>query len=416
MNGARTRIQLFTGKGGSGATTLAAAAALAAASAGSKVLLMSIDRAHSLADVLAIRVPREVTPLVDGLDVWQLDMLTLVEDKFRGLSVLLDAAGAHEHGSTFDTLEPEELTGSLGIADILAIAEVVRMASSGEYDVVIVDCPAATEALRVLGAPAMVSEYLERVWPRHRRLSAVAATDVRLILLVSVIERVVSTVDQISGYLADRSATTVHLVTSAESSAVLSTRRTLSGLALSGVQVQRIIVNGIVPQFDSMSDRSSTSDGATRWLANRRDAQRSCVDSLRQAVGAIPVEVVDQAETEPVGLAALGDIAAALEGAVPAIDEESAPEPQSHTELVTVTLESGTGVDSVYAMRMHLPLVDPSSLSLGRVEDDVLVGADGVRRRVRLASVLRRCVVSGAELDGTDLIIRFVPDPAVWPA
>lgn len=66
-------------------------------------------------------------------------------------------------------------------------------------------------------------------------------------------------------------------------------------------------------------------------------------------------------------------------------------------------------------MRMYLPFVDPSSLSLGRVEDDVLVGADGVRRRVRLASVLRRCVVNGAELDGSYLIIRFSPDPRCSP-
>jgi len=69
----------------------------------------------------------------------------------------------------------------------------------------------------------------------------------------------------------------------------------------------------------------------------------------------------------------------------------------------------------VYTMRMYLPLVNPSTLTLGRVEDDLVVGAEGVRRRVRLASVLRRCVVAGAELDGSDLVVRFTPDPQVWP-
>ncbi|MGZ4105066.1 MAG: ArsA-related P-loop ATPase, partial [Actinomycetota bacterium] len=44
------RILLFTGKGGVGKTTVAAATALRAARAGQRVLVMSTDPAHSLAD------------------------------------------------------------------------------------------------------------------------------------------------------------------------------------------------------------------------------------------------------------------------------------------------------------------------------------------------------------------------------
>ncbi|NLG55889.1 MAG: ArsA family ATPase, partial [Rhodococcus sp.] len=82
---------------------------------------------------------------------------------------------------------------------------------------------------------------------------------------------------------------------------------------------------------------------------------------------------------------------------------------------VQVTHESGTGVDSVFAFRMHLPIVNPATLTLGRVEDSLVVGAEGVRRRIPLAAVLRRCIVAGAELDVTDLVVRFVPDQQVWP-
>jgi arsenite/tail-anchored protein-transporting ATPase len=79
-----------------------------------------------------------------------------------------------------------------------------------------------------------------------------------------------------------------------------------------------------------------------------------------------------------------------------------------------VLRESGTGLQSVYALRMHLPVVDAATLRLGRVEDDLIVGADGVRRRVRLAPVLRRCTVDGAELDDGYLVVRFRPDPRLW--
>jgi arsenite-transporting ATPase len=39
-----------------------------------------------------------------------------------------------------------------------------------------------------------------------------------------------------------------------------------------------------------------------------------------------------------------------------------------------------------------------------------------MRRRVRLASVLRRCIVMDAQLKGSELTVRFRPDPEVWPA
>ncbi len=232
-----------------------------------------------------------------------------------------------------------------------------------------------------------------------------AATDVRLMLLVSMIERTVSSVDEIAATLADASHTEIHLVTSAQGSASSATRRTLSALALSALPVARIIVNSVVPQFVSPSEI----DESSRWLSNVRAAQLSVLEALRDAVDGIAVTVVEHVGTEPVGLTALGDIAVAL-------GEGAAARTHCHPGPIAVTLESGTGLESVYAMRMYLPLVEPSSLTLGRVEDDVLVGADGVRRRVRLASVLRRCVVTGAELDGAYLIIRFSPDPAVWPA
>jgi arsenite-transporting ATPase len=63
-----------------------------------------------------------------------------------------------------------------------------------------------------------------------------------------------------------------------------------------------------------------------------------------------------------------------------------------------------------------LPQVDAGSLSLGRVDDDLIIGASGMKRRVRLASVLRRCIVVDAQLRGSELTVRFRPDPKVWPA
>ena len=81
-----------------------------------------------------------------------------------------------------------------------------------------------------------------------------------------------------------------------------------------------------------------------------------------------------------------------------------------------VDRESGSGLDAVYRLRLDLPQVDSAALSLGRVGDDLIIGVGGMRRRVRLASVLRRCIVTDAALRGTELTVRFRPNPEVWPA
>jgi arsenite-transporting ATPase len=66
-------------------------------------------------------------------------------------------------------------------------------------------------------------------------------------------------------------------------------------------------------------------------------------------------------------------------------------------------------------MRLTLPQLSPGELTLGRVDDDLIISVGGLRRRVRLASVLRRCTVLDAHLKGSELTLRFRPDPEVWP-
>jgi arsenite-transporting ATPase len=63
-----------------------------------------------------------------------------------------------------------------------------------------------------------------------------------------------------------------------------------------------------------------------------------------------------------------------------------------------------------------LPQIDSGGLALGRVDDELIIGVGGMRRRVRLPSVLRRCIVMDAQLKGSELTVRFRPDPEVWPA
>lgn len=365
---------------------------------------MSIDQAHSLTDLLGSPDESPTT----RPDVLELDTLQLAEKKFRELGSLLAMSGDHEHGSQFTFPEPEELLGVPGAEGLLGLFEIARHADSGDYDVIVVDCPSSAESLRVLGSPAMVSDYIERIWPRHMRMVAVSGTDARLLVLVSMIERLVVALNDIRELLGDRERTSVRLVATADAATVLETRRTLAALALSQLNVDAMFMNNQLPQWDSGSEAGP----AHEWLGRRRAAQEAAVAELIDAVSRPRPRSVTRGTGEPVGLAGLGAIAEQMYGR----EEDAAAVLDSSVPPIRVGLESGSGLDSVYAMRMYLPVVDASTLTLGRVEDDLVVGADGVRRRVRLASVLRRCSVSSAELDRHDLVVRFAPDPQVWPA
>ncbi|MFC9789974.1 ArsA family ATPase [Rhodococcus sp. NPDC127528] len=407
------RVQLIVGKGGVGKTTIAAATAIALARKGMRILVVSLDQAHSLSDVFGLpRHPGGADTAIeatDGVEVLELDTLALLEQRLAALSALVPAGGDHEHGSPLSLPDPEELTGLPGAQELVGLAEVTRLAESGDWDVVLVDCPATADALRLLTVPELVADAVERVWPRHRRVTAGAGAAQWQLLAALLADRLVDSTAPIRALLTDGSRTGVRLVLSARAVAAAEARRTVTALALLGLRLDGVIVNNVLPLYDSQPS-GGFEHPVLRWYADRCSDQRTVVDGMREALGDVPVLVGTDCGSEPVGLASLAALADAL--------FPGASEPLPVGEAVagpTVVLESGAGVESVYALRLSLPLVDPSTLTVGRIEDDLLIGAAGIRRRLTLASVLRRCVTDSAGFEGGDLVVRFRPDPGVWP-
>lgn len=535
-------MELFIGKGGVGKTTLACATAMAYARCGQRVLLASLDQAHSLGDALGFRFrhePGSVASVASGLDVIEVDSLALLEDRFRQVLIMLSGVG-HEHGIDLGALDPAEVTGLPGVQELLALLELTRYAAEQRWDVIIVDCPPTADMLRILTTPDTLLGYLERVWPEHSRTMITVGGDLRRAVLAVAVEQIVHAVSGARDLLADRARTGARLVTAPEHVAVAESARVVSAAALLGLRLDAVLVNKVLPDLDAPAESASAPsdftsvpresgiapgesgrapvafgsasgahgsapdtsapagysaapgsshgpegyppgsgsspaptgpDGArggggtaaglrsgdlphgadllhdrsrgrgfgpgldgfaaasepvehpaVRWYRNRRAEQLEVVGQLRKSLRGVPVQVVGHAGAEPVGLSSISALSYAVDASGDWVG--SAPVPMLGTDAdgvlysapgPVVRLESGAGVQSVFAMRMHLPVVDASTLRLGRVEDDLIVGADGVRRRLRLAPVLRRCTVDAAELDGDQLVIRFRPDPQVWP-
>ncbi|MCV7349735.1 ArsA family ATPase [Mycobacterium parmense] len=413
------RISLFVGKGGVGKSTLAAATAVGDASAGRRVLLVSTDQAHSLGDVLAVAVPpngrgepvRVLADLDTGqaeagggfLDALALDTLALLEARWRGV---VDTLDRRFPDSELSTIAPEELSALPGIQEVLGLHAVGELAASGRWDRIVVDCASTADALRMLTLPATFALYVERAWPRHRRLT-LAADDPRSAAVVELLERISASVDRLSALLTNGELVGAHLVLTAERVVAAEAMRTLGSLALMGVRVEELIVNQVLVKDDSYEYRNLPDHPAFSWYAERIGEQQAVLDELDSAIGEVALVLTPHLSGEPIGPKALGallDSARRRGGTAP-------PGPLRPV----VDLESGSGLGSTYRMRLALPQLDHSALTLGRVDDDLIISAGGLRRRVRLASVLRRCTVLDAHLRGSELTVRFRPDPEVWP-
>ncbi len=404
-----SQVLLFTGKGGVGKTTLAAATAASLAANGRKALVVSTDPAHSLGDALDVRLgasPSEVDApgaSVGGLFACQIDPRGLVDEAWGELRGHLRTVLA---GAGVDELDAEELTVLPGVEELLALAEVRRLAVSGPWEVVVVDCGPTAETLRLLSLPEAFAGYLERLFPTHRRvvrglLAGVAGTGTveKWDATADALSRLAERLDALRSMLADPSSCSVRLVLTPERVVAAETRRTLTALALQGIRVDSVVANRLVP---SPGDERGA---AATWLRTRRQEQDAV---LAELTGIGEIRTVDHRASEPVGVAALLEVAAQLYG-----EEDPLPGTASAESLMEVS-GGGRGLDARYSLRIALPLGDDTELDLVRVDDDLALTVDGRRRLVALPSLLRRCIVTGAEMDSGGVTVGFRPDPSLW--
>ena len=389
------RVLLFTGKGGVGKTTASAATAAAAAARGSKVLVLSTDPAHSLADALGVALTGEPTEVDTGLYAMQVDVQAAFERTWRDvqgyLLRLLERAGV-------DALQAEELTVLPGAEEVLALLEVTRQVTCGPWDLVVVDCAPTGETLRLLALPAALTWYVERVFPAQRRaLKAVRPLLSRVsgpaVPTEDVFDAALRLHRELLGVRAvlTHPDTSVRLVLTPEQVVVAEARRTLTSLALYGYRVDALVANRVFPASDEP------------FLAGWVAAQAAQLDVVRADAGGLPVLVSPYLQGEPVGLPALVALGEALYGGAD-------PAGAAPTEELLSVARTADG----FSLSMALPLARHEELDLSRAGDELVITVAGHRRVLALPSALRRCTVAGAVLSGGRLVVRFEPDPDLW--
>ena len=390
MSATTSRILLFTGKGGVGKTTAAAATALRCADAGLRTIVLSTDPAHSLADAFDRPLSAVGTPITDTLWGQELDAQERMEDAWADIQAyvieLLGWAGV-------DAIEAEELSVVPGLDEIFSLSDIKAYASSGEWDVVVVDCAPTAETLRFLSLPDILSWYMERLFPVGRRLTGIVRPLLSRVTNLPVAgdavfdatRRFYTRLDGVRELLTDGARSSVRLVVNPERMVIAEARRTYTYLSLFGYHVDAVIANRLLP--DAVTDP---------WFKAWKEAHAEHLSTIEAGFAPLPVLRAELAEHELVGVDRLRAFADTLYGDIDPASVLHDGEP--------VKVER-RGTNSV--LSFQLPFTERDDLEVGRHDGELLVRVGPYRRALVLPDSLKRREVSGARMVGGRLEVTF---------
>ncbi len=386
---AGVRVLLFTGKGGVGKTTTAAATAVGCADRGARTLVLSTDPAHSLADAFGVELDSRPTRIDGCLSGMQLDARARLEASWGELRTWLSEVF---RWAGVDAVEAEELAVLPGLDELFALADVREHATSGEWDVLVVDCAPTAETLRLLSLPELLSWWMERLFPLGRQVTRVVGPIVRQLSdapvagdrVFEAAERFYQRLDGVKALLADPSVTSARLVVTTEQVVVAEARRLATSLALFGYRVDAVVANRLLP--DEITDP---------WFDRWRATQAAQLEAIEAGFAPVPVLRSLLSPVEPVGIDRLRALAEGVYG-------DRNPADRLHEgEVLSVDAD---GDDRL--LRLELPFAVRGDVKLARRGGELVLTLGSYRRALLLPDSLRARVVDAALRDGV-LTVRF---------
>ena len=385
------RTILYTGKGGVGKTSVAAATALKASLAGKRVLVMSTDPAHSLADVFDTEIGSDPKEMAPGLWAQEMDHTSMIEENWSEIqgymTTLFEWQGA-------DTLAAEELAMLPGMDELFGLLMVRRHNQEGRYDALILDAAPTGETLKLLSLPDHMSWYVEKIFPIQRRAAKLVrpfASRARSLpplpedSVFAAGQRFYQAIASVEEILTDRDSASVRLVLNAEKMVIAEARRAYTYLNLYDYGVDALVVNRLLPE--SVSDP---------YFARWHEAQVRHMRTIEESFDPIPILTARLFDREMFGLEALGALAED-------VFEDTEPLGVLFRGATHDIVRNGDGYDVVF----NLPLVEKRNVDLSKKGAELLVKVGNYRRSILLPDALARLSAAGASFEGGALKVRL---------
>ena len=303
---------LFSGKGGVGKTSIAAATALRMAKQypNKRVLLYSLDPAHSLADSFASPIGDRIVsmPGASNLYAAELDPEKLRQDfmdEYR--AIIRDAFDAWERkrGVKLEIRLDRNVmvtfarTSPPGIEEVIVLERIMEFVERGEYDLYILDTAPTGHLLGLLEFPQLVRDWLSYAyrglgkWHRETPLANLQTLGDRIM-------KSTIAVRNIRTAITDPQKSELVVVTIPEAMAIEETKRLLTSVQGLGVSCHHVIMNMVVPPTECTTcagrrkEQQKYIQGLTDWKPP---------DHLLTQVAQFPHEIRGTSD-----LARLGDV------------------------------------------------------------------------------------------------------------
>lgn len=391
------RVLLFSGKGGVGKTSVAAATGVRLAQMGRKVLVMSVDPAHSLSDAFDLGPDlfqgqtADPYPIAERLEIQEVNIQKEIKRHWAAISSYVVSV---LRTTGISDVEAEELAILPGMEELSAMMYVNQYRREHRYDVVVLDCAPTAESMRFVSMPTTLDWYMKHVFPFQRTLikavrpiaNRVSPVELPTDSYFANVKDLFDKLEGIGELLEDPRSTSVRLVTNPEKMVLRETQRAFVYFSLHGLTVDWIIANRVLP--DEVNDS---------YFAEWRRSQQEALAEMDAYFAPVKVKRVRLFDQEVLGRRRLELLADALyaPGEDPA-EPANLERPYSFVKL-----------DGRYEVRLQLPFASKGEIGLFKKGDELVVEIGTLRRHIGLPTSMAALTPTRARLENRLLTVEL---------
>jgi len=382
------RIILFTGKGGTGKTTIAAATALKAANEGYKTLVISTDPAHSLSDAVNKPLGAEPTFIAENLYGQELDVYYSMKKYWGNMRNLMLQVFRWQG---VENVLAEELSALPGMEEASAFLWIEKYYSENEYDLIIIDSAPTGETLTLLTLPQVTKWWVTKAFPFQRTAIKTLGSVIRNVTGAPVdhgfeeLENMFDKLEKVQQIFSKPEICSIRLVANPERMVIQEAKRAYTYLQLYGYNVDAVIVNRILPEMDV----SNTP------FAKYLKAQKKYLKEIEETFQPLPIMKVAHQGEEVFGLKLLEKIGNS------AYEED--PTEIFYHESPFVVEENRR----FYFIKIKLPLLQDDNFTVNKIGDELVIQIGNQRKNMFLPKFTHFYEMDNYEYENPWLVIAF---------
>ncbi len=299
-------------------------------------------------------------------------------------------------GGGLQDMVADEVAIFPGMEDVMALMKLNEYARTGEYDVIVLDCPPTGEALRFVSITTALEWYVGKRLKTDRRLAKLARPLMGMLsysagLFVpddryfATLEDVFNRIKGVDALLHDPKMTTVRLVTNAEKMVIRETKRAFMYFSMYGMTIDGVIINKIMPPEEE------------GYFSAWARIQHDYVESISSDFHPVPVTKLQMFPTEVCGIDRLEAFAQALYG------QDDASRLMVHAPALGFRKLN----KDEYVLEVALPFAPKEQIDVSRPAEDLIIRIGTFKRNVELPRSLHGMTTAGARMENGKLVIHF---------